>query len=126
MEWVIGLLGTEYVRNVLGPELVKYILLGSIVGVTGWKILRVLGQFLVSVANHFMEMRDEVKKLRLEVHSLADVFRDQNHKSEKRFGNLEATQEALKYETFELKQDMKQLHDKVDAISDKIDSQIKG
>ena len=97
MDWMLHALGpvfdSAYVQTLIGPDLVKYLIMVTVV--------------MKTVGGHFKTMASEVKQVRLEIHDFKDIFKAENRKIDKRVCEVEGKYETLTYEVYELKTNLK-------------------
>jgi hypothetical protein len=96
MDWLYYLIDiaveSDYLKEVFGPELVRYLFMVSIV----------VSVVIRTVGKHFNDMRDELKNVRLEIHDFKDIFRAENRSMKKQTQEVEARVESLDYRVYAL------------------------
>lgn len=116
MDWLALLNDPDSMLKALGPNAIKWAGIISVV----WGFLKWsgywFGKLISTIAEHFIEMRDEVKELRIAVNHVTEAVTEfkkditfTNRAIDKRVANLEAYKEANSYKVEALEHELKHL-----------------
>jgi len=116
MDWLALFNDPESLLKTLGPNTIKWIGVISV----AWGFLKWSGfwfsRLIATIAEHFIQMRDEIKELRLAVNHVTQAVTEfkkditfTSRAIDKRVANLEAYKEANDYKIMAIEDDVKQL-----------------
>jgi hypothetical protein len=88
MDLLLDLPNIEFLKQIVGPDLFKYLIIVSIV--------------LRAVNSHFKKIEESVEGIRFELKDLKQSFNSSQRTIDKRVSNLEAYNEANTYKIGEL------------------------
>ena len=116
MDWLALFNDPESLLKTLGPNAIKWVGILSV----AWGFLKWSGfwfsKLIATIAEHFIQMRDEIKELRLAVNHVTQAVTEfkkditfANRAIDKRVASLEAYKEANDYKIMAIEDDVKQL-----------------